>query len=169
MHLWEGAAAVDAVVPGVHCSFRLAFGRGRHPGTAAAEFRRYEGPFSGKDCCCRDEQMPAIRCCPAVARCPSRVWKTHLRYKFACAKHCTPYSDLSMCTGGEGTFADDLEVRTSLAAAQLGRKGQPEPHALVGMHASEGAGPSLWLRTLRSSASLLILQTNNDVQHQCVQ
>ena len=78
-----------------------------------------------------------------------------------------PGSEASMCTGGEGTFADDPEVRKSLAAAQLGRKGQPEPHALVGMQASEGAGPCLCLHTLRSSASLVILQQlmtcNNDV------
>ena len=40
--------------------------------------------------------------------------------------------------GGEGTYCDDEDVRRSLAACQVGRPGQPEPHALVSMSSDEG-------------------------------
>ena len=108
--------------------------------------------------------MPTIRCCSADANFPLGFSQTHSNSSIGdrtfnahtdrtVRSNARLGSEVSMCIGGEGSFADDLEVRKSLAAAQLGRKGQPEPHALVGMRASEGAGPSLCLRTLRSSAS----------------
>ena len=42
--------------------------------------------------------------------------------------------------GGEGTFADDGDVRASLALCQEGRPGLPEPLALVSMTCTEGIG-----------------------------
>ncbi len=43
-----------------------------------------------------------------------------------------------MHAGGEGTFADDGDVRASLALCQEGRPGLPEPLALVSMTCTEG-------------------------------
>jgi len=43
-----------------------------------------------------------------------------------------------MHAGGEGTFADDGDVRASLALCQEGRPELPEPLALVSMTCTEG-------------------------------